>query len=123
VREKFRDADVVFPGQALEIEEEVATDNYSYPTGVKFKADRYWKGNAQNAQIIYFGFDNPGFCGDLPLAKGERYLVYAYRKKGRLVTQIDCGPNRNAKYAEDEIKKLDKFSFRIFAWLFPFPKF
>lgn len=120
VREKFREADVVFVGQLVSISDSNVDE---FPNSVMFNVKERLKGAAERGITVLFGFDNPGWCGDLPLTKDERYLVYAYHEKGRLVTSVDCGPNRIAKYVPDEIKKLHSFWFRTFARFYPFPKF
>jgi hypothetical protein len=123
-REKFREANTVLLGEVTEIRESKETDkNFStYPFLVRFKVERQWKGAKKQEFVALADYDNPGMCGDLDLKVGERFLIYAYREKGRLLIVTDCGPNRRAEYAEEEIEKLDSFWFRMFARLYPFPK-
>jgi len=116
-REKFRTADYVFLGQVIEIVDSNVKD-FAY--AVTFTVDRQWKGSKLRQPLVNFTFDNPGWCGDLHLAKGERFLIYAYREKQELVTYTDCGPNLEAKYAGTDVKNLNRFWFRFFARVFPF---
>jgi hypothetical protein len=120
VREKFRNADAVFVGYLLSIKDSNVEE---FPHSIKFRVEKHWKGVAGNNVTVLFAFDNPGWCGDLPLTKGEQYLIYAYHQKEGLVTYIDCGPNRIAQNVPDEMRKLNGFGFRLFARLYPFPKF
>lgn len=115
-REKFRTADYVFIGQALEI----ADSNLEYFVyAVKFKVEKQWKGSRKPEQIVNFDFDTPGMCGDLNLEKGKRYLVYAYRKKEGLVSYTDCGPNLKIEHATASMKKLNNPMYRVWSRLYP----
>jgi hypothetical protein len=122
VREKFRWADVVFVGELVE-KADAEQNSSELVHSTRFKVEKSWKGVAARELKILFGFDMPGMCGDLPLNIGERYLIYAYRRKEGLITQVDCGPNRIAENVPDEINKLNGFWFRMFARLYPYPKF
>jgi hypothetical protein len=123
-REKFRRASAVFIGRVIEITDynDPDEDFVLFTNRVKFKVERQWKGARKPEVTALASFDSPGMCGDLNLAVGEEYLVYADREKGRLLFYTDCGPNRNSKYAEDEIKRLNSFWFRFVARLYPYPK-
>jgi hypothetical protein len=123
-REKFREANTVFLGEVTEYGERKVTDEdfSAYPFLVRFKVERQWKGAKKQEIVALADYDNPGWCGDLDLKVGERFLIYAYREKGRLLVVTDCGPNRKAVYAEEELGKLNNFWFRIFARVYPFPK-
>jgi len=115
-REKFRTADYVFVGQALEI----ADSNLEYFLyAVKFKVEKQWKGSRTPEQIVNFDFDTPGMCGDLNLEKGKRYLIYAYRKKEGLVSYNDCGPNLKIEHATASMKRLDNPMYRVWSRLYP----
>jgi hypothetical protein len=116
-REKFRKADYVFLGQVVDIADSNVED-FGY--AVKFKIEKQWKGPKMPEPIVDFTYDRPGWCGDLNLAKGERFLIYAYREKQNLISYTDCGPNMNVKYAEASIKNLNSFWFRLFARAYPF---
>lgn len=115
-REKFRTADSVFVGLALEI----ADSNLEYFVyAVKFKVEKQWKGSREAEQLVNFDFDTPGMCGDLKLEKGKRYLVYAYRKKAGLVSYTDCGPNLKIEHATASLKKLNNPMYRVWSRLYP----
>jgi len=116
-REKYRKADYVFLGEVTEIGDS-HLENFVY--AVKFKVERQWKGPKQTELTVNFDFDNPGMCGDLNLAKGKTFLIYAYRKKEGIVSYTDCGPNLKGEYAEKSIKKLDHAMYRVWARLYLF---
>lgn len=122
VREKFRRADVIFVGELVGLAF-VNPSITQYVFSIQFIVEKYWKGAAGRELKVLFKFDRPGWCGDLPLTKGERYLIYADQGKEGLNTYVDCGPNRIAKHVPEELKKLDGLRFRMFARLFPYPKF
>ena len=69
-REKFRKADYVFLGHVVEISESQVED---FVYAVKFKVEKQWKGSGMAEPIVSFDFDNPGWCGDLNLAKGRDF--------------------------------------------------
>jgi hypothetical protein len=122
VREKFRKASSVFVGRILEIKpyEDKASDSI-FINEVRFRVERQWKGERKPEITVISAWDNPGWCGDLPLTVGERYLIYADRERNKLAIYADCGPNRIAVYAEKELGKLNNFWFRFFARLYPYP--
>lgn len=130
-RQRFRAANSVFVGEVLdfkvrpEIEAETETneDLKNFPYQVTFRVEKQWKGKRQSKISAFAAFDNPGFCGDLELKIGKRFLIYAPRDYGQLIVYRDCGPNREAEYVKDEIKNLSNFFFRTSAFFYPFPKF
>jgi len=116
-RKKFRTADYVFLGTAVRITDSHVQD-FAY--AVPFNVEKQWKGSTLNEPLINFTFDSPGMCGDLHLAEGQRFLIYAYRQKQDLISYTDCGPNRQAQYADAEIRHLKNVWFRFFARIIPF---
>lgn len=122
VREKFRAADSVFVGSLMEMSPSNPTEDLPLAAyTVKFKVERRWRGARKSEITAVANYDRPGWCGDLNLTVGERYLIYAEREKGRLLIYTDCGPSLNSKYAAEEIKRLNGFWFRFFARMYPFP--
>jgi hypothetical protein len=122
VREKFRAADSIFVGTLVEMSPANPTGDFPLAANtVKFKVEKRWKGAGKPEVTAIANYDQPGWCGDLNLTVGERYLIYADRVKGRLLIYTDCGPNRNAKNAAEEIARLNSFKFRFFARLYPYP--
>ena len=122
VREKFRTSDSVFVGRVTELRGFGPTDDFPLAEYlVKFKVERRWKGHDGPELSAVANFDRRGWCGDLNLTVGERYLIYAARTKGRLLIETDCGPNLNVKDAEGEVRRLNGFWFRLFARLYPYP--
>jgi hypothetical protein len=89
-RKKFREADYVFLGTAIRM---AYSNIQEFPDGVTFKVERQWKGTKLGEPLVNFTFDSPGMCGDLHLAEGQQFLIYAYRQKNdlsatRIVAQI-----------------------------------
>jgi hypothetical protein len=123
-REKFRHADAVFLGKVVELTPFGPTEDFPLAMYVvRFEVERRWKGARGREVEAVADFDQPGFCGDLNLTVGEKYLIYAPRQKGRLRVHTDCGPNRHARDAVEELKLLGSFRFRALARLYPYPKF
>jgi hypothetical protein len=124
VRQKFRYSDAVFLGRVVEMSPFGPTEDFPVAMYVvRFAVERRWKGAASREVTAVADFDQPGFCGDLKLAVGGRFLIYAPRHKGRLHVFTDCGPNTTFEYAGEEMKQLGSFWFRSYARLYPYPKF
>ncbi len=123
VRRKFRDADAVFVGRVVELAPAEPSEDFPLAMYlVRFEVERRWKGAKGREVEAVADFDRKGWCGDLNLAVGERFLIYAPREKGRLRVRADCGPNMNAAHAAEEVRRLDSFWFRAKARLYPYPK-
>lgn len=127
IRQRFRSSKAVFSGEVVsmtDLAEKDFVDSLFFWKAV-FKVDKQWKGKKQKQIEALVAFDNPGWCGDLNVKVGDKFLIYAPAKDGRLLVYTDCGPNRNYKWTETlkEEKILDGFIFRIFARMYPFPKF
>ena len=123
VRDKFRYSDAVFLGRVVELTPFGPTDDFPMAMYVvRFEVERRWKGAKGHEVTAVADFDSPGMCGDLNLAVGGRYLIYAPREKGRLRVLTDCGPNTTAEYAGPEMKRLGSFRLRALASLYPYPK-
>jgi|SRR5581483_3619161 len=116
-REKFRKANYVFFGEVTEIADSQLKD---FLYAVKFRVEKQWKGPREAELIVNFDFDNPGWCGDMNLTKGKKYLIYAYRKKEGIVSYTDCGPDVKSEYAIASIKKLDNMMYRFLTRVYPF---
>lgn len=126
VRQKLRMADAIFAGEIIETTpyfEEV--NKQILANKVIFKVEKQWKGKKNPEIPIFVTFDSPGWCGDMNLAKGERYLIYAFREKDKLITHADCGPNLSMKWegTKKELAKLNDFWYRLFSRFYPYPKF
>ena len=123
VREKFRHSDVVFLGKVVEMTPFEPTKDFPLAIHlVRFEVEKSWKGDVGREVTAVADIDIPVMCGDLNLAVGESYLIYAPREKGRLRVLTDCGPNLNAKHAGREMKQLGGFWLRARARLYPYPK-
>jgi len=127
-RRKFRDADAVFVGEVLLFGERAGLNTNKdfelFPYLVTFKVEKQWKGKRQSEISAFADLKGGGMCEGFEMLVGERFLVYAQRKSGfLLVRRSFCSPNKNAKYAQDEIKNLNNFFFRAYTFLYPYPKF
>jgi hypothetical protein len=91
--EKSSERQTIFLGRAIDMADSHVND-FAY--AVTFTIEHQRKGAKLNQHLVNFTFDNPGWCGDLHLAKGERFLIYAYRRKQDLISYTDCGPNLEA---------------------------
>lgn len=120
-REKFRQAELVFVGSVTDVRPSTSADPM-FIYAVTLSVEKQWKGPTISKIEVLWAFDNPHMCGDLPIVKGERYLIYADRAQGNYVVYPDCSPSGFAKDREEEITKLNSRWFRLKAQLFPFPK-
>ena len=110
--ERFERAKAVFLGKVVTFKkrtEKLSKDFDFYPFDVTFKVEKQWKGKKQSEIFALASYDWEGMCGDLNLRVGERFLIYAFHRGGKFLILRDCSPNREAKYAKDEIKRLDDF--------------
>jgi hypothetical protein len=82
--------------------------------------EKQWKGAQQAERIVNFDYDTPRLCGDLNLAPGKSFQIYAYRKPEGIVSHTDCGPNLQREYAAESIRKLNQPLYRFWARLYPF---
>jgi hypothetical protein len=124
VRHKFRYSDAVFVGQVVELTPVEPSKDFPLAMyAVRFEVERRWKGAQGREVTAVADYDQRGWCGDLNLTVGERYLIYAPREKGRLHIYTDCGPNLDLKWKEaaEEMKRLDSFWLRMKARLYPYP--
>lgn len=127
LRQKFRSSDAVFVGKVIEFKDrpdfKSVEELNEFFYEVIFKVEKQWKGERRSEIKAFADFDTPGTCNDLDLSVGKRILVFAPREHGELLIYRDCGPNRSADHARDEIKKLGSFFYRTYAFFYPFPKF
>jgi hypothetical protein len=128
-QQRFRAANTVFIGEVIEFKvrpdlETETNQNLKYiPYQVTFNVEKQWKGKRQSKITALADYDSPGFCGDLDLQAGKRFLIYAPRNYGHIIVYRDCGPNRDIENARSEIKNLSNFFFQTYTFLYPFPKF
>ena len=123
VRQKYREADAVFVGEVISFKTWDNPVNKYFFYKVDFRVERQWKGKKQKVISAVASYDQPGMCNDLSLNVGEKFLIYTPLKKKQYIIYRECGPNRNAKSAKKEIKKVGSFWRRLFYDLFPYPKF
>ena len=122
-RQNLRQSGAVFLGKVVEmLPAEAGNDFPLAQYVVKFEVERRWKGARAREVSAIASTDWAGMCGDLKLEVGERFLIYAERRKGRLFIYRDCGPSRPAKDAGEEMKKLDALMPRAKARLNPYPQ-
>jgi hypothetical protein len=127
-RQRFRAGDAVFLGEVIEFKERTESETKeidelkTFFYQVTFKVEKQWKGKRQSRITALADFDSPGMCNDLDLKVGDRILVYAPRERTQLLIYRDCGPNRTAESATEEIKRLSNFFFRTYTFFYPFLK-
>ena len=121
VREKFRKSDLIFVGRVIDIRDAPPnSDMFVY--SVTLHVEKKWKGATKSNVTVLWAYDRPGWCNDLPLSKGEQYLIYTSTEHGFYGVYPDCGTNYFAKTHGEEIAKLNGFWFRLSARLFPYPR-
>ena len=82
---KLRKAKVVFVGEVVEIGR---NDKSEWATvSVKFKVERYWKGEKEQYVTVVGAPSAAGACG-LPVELGKKYLIYAFKSEGQLETSF-----------------------------------
>jgi hypothetical protein len=128
VRQKFRDADVVFLGEVLAFDVRPGTETNEelkfFPYQATFKVEKQWKGKKQSEITALVDLKLGGMCEGSEMPVGKRFLIYAPRKSGQLlVSRNFCSGNWAADSAKKEIKKLNNFFYRTYTFFYPFPKF
>jgi hypothetical protein len=121
IRQKFRSSGLVFVGTVTDFERAPKNDK-EFVYSVRLHVERQWKGTRQKEISVLWAWDIPHMCNDLPLIKGERYLIYTSREDGAYAVYPDCGTNYFAKYQSEEIATLNRRWFRFGARLFPYPR-
>jgi hypothetical protein len=125
-RKEFRQSDVIFSGQVISITEDRSyrppklqvspiiqkridsTKRYL----VNFKVERKFKGQA-GKEIPLTSYESDGPCSGMTFTKGERYLIYADRKEGRLEDGGLCSRTRKLDSSSKEFRDLNSFWFRF----------
>jgi hypothetical protein len=82
-KEALKDADAVFSGQVVDIEE---TNEGINSLKVRFDVSRVWKGPETPITIVNTAMQGTA-CG-YSFKKGEKYLVYAYKRDGLFHTGV-----------------------------------
>ena len=88
VKDDLKWANVVFTGEVVKvrfIENEVKNENkfgYEYRTIVTFRVSGYWKGKV-GQKITLHTFNHGYLCEGHYFKEGEKYIVYATRRKAR----------------------------------------
>jgi hypothetical protein len=133
VRQKFRSADAVFLGKVTRFEElparQTGEELELFAYQATFSVEKQWKGKKQPEIETLVDIKIGGMCEGMDMRVGDRFLIYAPRKSGKLlVSRNFCSVNQPAgpgqeEAAKDEIEKLDSFLYRSFSFLYPFPKF
>jgi hypothetical protein len=115
VHERLKSSDIVFLGRVLDIAPLFVKDQrkdewWGIEAIASLKVEKQYKGNKVSKIKVYWMRDifGPGDCGELPLVKGERYLIFSDRKKkGRYIVDQDCSWSTFAKDSKEDVKKLD----------------
>jgi hypothetical protein len=105
----FKQAKAIFIGQVIEINQvkyqEDKPDGLFYAYTIKFKVERYWKGN-KTSEVVVLSDQGLLPCHTSKFIVGKRYLVYAYGKK--LLAPINCNRSRAVEDASEDLEKLGK---------------
>lgn len=101
IKSEIEASDAIFVGEVIEIK------NSQPDAIITFKVERIWKGDKTEKLLIFT--DNRGKACGYNFKKGERYLVYAYKRDGELHTDI-CSRTATVNTAGDDLKKLDNES-------------
>ena len=102
-RQELRKAKAVFVGQVIEIYS--GSGREEYPAIVELKVERYWKGIKKSETIEVLSDLGLHSCHPVLYKKGARYLVYAYKNKGKLVT-TGCTRTKEIEEATEDMKEL-----------------
>ena len=119
VKNAVASADLVFSGEVVE-EEFVDTDvdaggrpNKGKRRVVKVKVEKWWKGGNAREVLLHTGFTkHPNgmlvvLSEDFNFQNGEKYLVYAYERDGKLRTN-SCTRTRKLADAKDDMRELSE---------------
>lgn len=106
--EEFRTSDAIFAGEVVSVDEDMLSADGGPPLGsVSFDVSESWKGVSEQSAFVY-GQGNGASCG-IDFAKGEDYLVYAYRTgaegSGPLETNL-CKATKPLSEAETDLRLL-----------------
>lgn len=132
-RKEFRQADSVFAGRIVKVEEINLTeiekqklvpkdwDGWNVFSKVTVEVNQKWKGNSRKGTKEFFAvaFFDCG-CPDSKIDEfvvGQEYLIAS--PKNTFISICDS-KNTNSDRAKAEIKQLDRFGFRLWARIYPF---
>lgn len=129
LRKQFRRADAVFTGRVKKVSDYYPSAfdlqrapkdlaDWKFWSKVTFEIDQKWKGNMRKNEEFLAAID---VCTcDVrarELKEGVEYLVFAEKRKFLHVCRAHETDN---EWAESDMKKLNKFSFRLWSRLYPF---
>jgi len=97
---RFRDAKAVFAGKVVKLEK---VDGETSRLRTTIKVERWWKGELSE-EIVLVG---DGSSCDYYFTLGEKYLVFAYEREGRLKTG-SCSRNVTLDKAAVQLRVLGK---------------
>jgi hypothetical protein len=130
LKKRFRQANTVFIGKVTKIvdyqpsakELSLMPKEFRDWKGfskVTFEVSKTWKGSASSNQEFIGVSAYICGCDIAPrvLKEGEEFLVFSPKKN--FVSVCDVGETKK-DYVKDEIKSLNKFSFRFWASIYPF---
>ena len=125
-RKEFRQADVIFSGQVIAITQDTSYRPPKLQVSpiiqkridsmkrymVTFEVKRKFKGQGEK-EITLFTYESDGPCSGMTFTTGERYLIYADRKEGRLEDGGLCSRTRKLDNTSKEFRDLNSFWFRF----------
>jgi hypothetical protein len=111
VAERLKRSDIVLLGKVIDIapipEKGQSIDEWGVEALASLNVEKQWKGEKVSRIKVYWMRDILSDCGDLPLVKGEKYLIFIDRKKDRYIVYQDCTWSSFAKDSGEDIKKLN----------------
>lgn len=113
VNERLKASDIVIVGHVsdialLPVKDRRKNDFWGVEAIATVEVEKQYKGKKATKIKMYWARDIFNDCGELPLIKGERYLIFSDRTiKGRYVVAQDCSWSTFAKDSKEDIKILD----------------
>ncbi len=124
IRKAFRKSKAVFIGKAISIDDKSLDKNNFYPFEVTFKVKKSWKGAKEDKITVKAAYPNSfeNQCISFKIEKGNEYMIFA--RTDKLLVKTECSNSyiieRDDKFHQKNVKKLDSFWFRLWTKIYPF---
>jgi hypothetical protein len=117
----FRKTQAVFLGRLISIGTDEITKEGSSPLhSLTFEVEKKWKGTKGEKVKVFT--NNPNMCSAFEFREGQKYLLYVRNVKEIAFVSSDCASSveANSGVAQDRIKDLNSFWFRLKSrlWIF-----